>query len=86
MSPADLAVDSGQCLLDLGRPAEASTRIAEGMALLPGTHDKTCGIFLTYQAKAFLQSSDTEAGPRRHHRISRPRHTHRRRTLRHPRP
>jgi hypothetical protein len=34
MSPADLAVDFGQCLLDLGRTGEAHARLAEGMALL----------------------------------------------------
>ncbi|MFE7462669.1 helix-turn-helix transcriptional regulator [Streptomyces sp. NPDC057499] len=60
MSPADLAVDSGQCLLDLGRTDEAHARISEGMALLPRSRDKTRGIFLTYRAKGFLQSNDVE--------------------------
>ncbi|MFG2845832.1 helix-turn-helix transcriptional regulator [Kitasatospora sp. NPDC048296] len=60
MSPADLAVDSGQCLLDLGRTDEAHARIVEGMALLPRARDKTRGIFLTYQAKGHLQSNDVE--------------------------
>ncbi|MBO0918734.1 helix-turn-helix transcriptional regulator [Streptomyces laculatispora] len=60
MSPADLAVDSGQCLLDLGRADEARTRMTEGMAMLPKVRDKTRGIFLTYQAKGFLQSNDIE--------------------------
>ncbi|MET9182397.1 helix-turn-helix transcriptional regulator [Kitasatospora aureofaciens] len=60
MSPADLAVDSGQCLLDLGRTGEAHARIAEGMALLPHARDKTRGIFLTYQAKGYLQTNDVE--------------------------
>ncbi|MEU7635022.1 helix-turn-helix transcriptional regulator [Streptomyces sp. NPDC039016] len=60
MSPADLAVDSGQCLLELGRTEEAHVRIAEGMALLPHARDKTRGIFLTYQAKGYLQSNDVE--------------------------
>ncbi|MFJ5589121.1 XRE family transcriptional regulator [Streptomyces noursei] len=60
MSPADLAVDSGQCLLELGRTAEAHVRIAEGMSLLPRARDKTRGIFLTYQAKGYLQSNDVE--------------------------
>ncbi|WP_282204730.1 hypothetical protein [Kitasatospora fiedleri] len=35
MGPADLAVDSGGCLLDLGHPAAARTRITEGLAQLP---------------------------------------------------
>ncbi|MET8627532.1 helix-turn-helix transcriptional regulator [Kitasatospora sp. NPDC004669] len=60
MSPADLAVDSGQCLLDLGRTDEAHARIAEGMTLLPRARDKTRGIFLTYQAKGYLQANDVE--------------------------
>ncbi|WP_232792509.1 helix-turn-helix transcriptional regulator [Actinacidiphila yeochonensis] len=60
MSPADLAVDSGQCLLDLGRTEEAHVRIIEGMALLPQARDKTRGIFLTYQAKGHLRSNDIE--------------------------
>ncbi|MFG2907646.1 helix-turn-helix transcriptional regulator [Kitasatospora sp. NPDC048286] len=60
MSPADLAVDSGQCLLDLGRADEAHVRMAEGLALLPKARDKTRGIFLTYQARGFLQSNDVE--------------------------
>ncbi|MGW2249723.1 helix-turn-helix transcriptional regulator [Kitasatospora sp. NPDC001660] len=60
MSPADLAVDSGQCLLDLGRTEEAHAQITEGMILLPRARDKTRGIFLTYQAKGYLQSNDVE--------------------------
>ncbi|MFE4973075.1 XRE family transcriptional regulator [Kitasatospora sp. NPDC056651] len=60
MSPADLAVDSGQCLLDLGRTGEAHALIAEGMALLPRARDKTRGIFLTYQARGHLQAGDVE--------------------------
>ncbi|MCS0635057.1 helix-turn-helix domain-containing protein [Streptomyces sp. LP05-1] len=60
MSPADLAVDSGQCLLELGRVTEARARIVEGMALLPRARDKTRGIFLTYQARGHLGSGDVE--------------------------
>ncbi|AUY50260.1 helix-turn-helix transcriptional regulator [Streptomyces sp. CB01881] len=60
MGPADLAVDSGQCLLDLGRTGEAHTLMAEGLALLPRARDKTRGIFLTYQAKGYLQSNEIE--------------------------
>ncbi|MEV7184169.1 helix-turn-helix transcriptional regulator [Kitasatospora sp. NPDC093102] len=60
MSPADLAVDSGQCLLDLGRTEEAHVRIADGMAMLPRSRDKTRGIFLTYQAGGYLQSNDID--------------------------
>lgn len=60
MSPADLAVDSGQCLLDLGRTEEAQARIAEGMALLPRARDKTRGVFLSYQARGHLKAKDIE--------------------------
>ncbi|MFD8708680.1 helix-turn-helix transcriptional regulator [Kitasatospora sp. NPDC059648] len=60
MGPADLAVDSGQCLLDLGRTEEAHTRITEGLALLPRVRDKTRGVFLTYQARGHLQSKNVE--------------------------
>ncbi|MET8825897.1 helix-turn-helix transcriptional regulator [Streptomyces sp. NPDC004610] len=60
MGPADLAVDSGRCLLDLGRTAEAQAHIAEGMALLPAARDKTRGIFLTYQATGLLKSGEVE--------------------------
>ncbi|MFD0404382.1 hypothetical protein [Kitasatospora sp. NPDC127116] len=34
--------------------------MAEGLALLPKARDRTRGIFLTYQAKGFLQSNDVE--------------------------
>ncbi|SDT06295.1 DNA-binding transcriptional regulator, XRE-family HTH domain [Streptomyces sp. TLI_053] len=60
MSTADLAVDSGQCMLDLGHVAEAHTRIDEGMSLLPRSRDKTRGIFLTYEARSLLQARDVE--------------------------
>ncbi|MEK8146154.1 hypothetical protein NKH18_47905 [Streptomyces sp. M10(2022)] len=33
--PADLAVDSGQCLLDLGQLDDASAKMREGLSLLP---------------------------------------------------
>ncbi|MFJ1756927.1 XRE family transcriptional regulator [Kitasatospora sp. NPDC088134] len=60
MGPADLAVDSGRCLLDLGHPAAARTRIAEGVALLPPARDKTRAVFLTYQARALLRTGEVE--------------------------
>ncbi|WP_395296771.1 XRE family transcriptional regulator [Kitasatospora hibisci] len=60
MSTADLAVDSGQCMLDLGRTDEAHARIDEGMSLLPRSRDKTRGIFLTYEARSLLQAREVE--------------------------
>ncbi|MEV7028201.1 XRE family transcriptional regulator, partial [Kitasatospora sp. NPDC093558] len=60
MSPADLAVDAGQCFLDLGRPDVADGLIGDGMALLPRSRDKTRAVFLAARARAFLQRGDVE--------------------------
>ncbi|MFJ4681584.1 XRE family transcriptional regulator [Kitasatospora sp. NPDC088783] len=60
MGPADLAVDSGGCLLDLGHPAAARTRIAEGLARLPPARAKTRGVFLAYQARTHLRTGEVE--------------------------
>lgn len=60
MSTADLAVDSGQCMLDLGRTDEARSRIEEGLSLLPRSRDKTRGVFRTYEARALLQAREIE--------------------------
>lgn len=60
MSTADLAVDSGQCLLDLGRTEEARARIEEGLSLLPRSRDKTRGVFRTYEARSLLQAREVE--------------------------
>ncbi|WP_328973464.1 XRE family transcriptional regulator [Streptomyces sp. NBC_00239] len=61
MSQADLAVDSGRCLLDLGDTAQAHRLIAEGQALLPASRDKTRGIFLAYRAQGHLSRREPEA-------------------------
>ncbi|OEJ22239.1 transcriptional regulator [Streptomyces agglomeratus] len=61
MSTADLAVDSGRCLLDLGDTTQAHSLIAEGQALLPASRDKTRGIFLAYQAQGHLSRREPEA-------------------------
>ncbi|MFJ3931602.1 XRE family transcriptional regulator [Streptomyces sp. NPDC090029] len=60
MSEADLAVDSGQCLLDLGDTARAHQLITEGQALLPAARDKTRGVFLAYQAASHLKLGEPE--------------------------
>ncbi|MFD4260867.1 helix-turn-helix transcriptional regulator [Streptomyces sp. NPDC058534] len=60
MSPADLSVDSGQCLLDLGEPERAHKLIGEGTALLPGARDKTRAVFLSYEAGSFLRAGDID--------------------------
>ncbi|MGA5703464.1 XRE family transcriptional regulator [Peterkaempfera bronchialis] len=60
MSVADLAVDSGRCMLDLGRPDLAHPRISGGVSLLPRARDKTRGIFLAYEARSLLESREVE--------------------------
>ncbi|MEV6130589.1 hypothetical protein AB0M05_27730 [Streptomyces violaceusniger] len=60
MSTADLAVDSGQCLLDLGDTRRAHQLIREGQALLPRSRDKTRGVFLAYQAKSHISLGEPE--------------------------
>ncbi|MFD7973397.1 XRE family transcriptional regulator [Streptomyces clavifer] len=61
---ADLAVDTGQALLDLGDTARAHQLIAEGRALLPPERDKTNGVFLAYQAKSHLELKEPEIAAR----------------------
>ncbi len=60
MGEADLAVDSGQCLLDLGEHPHALHLIGEGLDVLQRPRDKTRGVFLTYQARACLQSGQID--------------------------
>lgn len=60
MSEADLAVDSGQALLDLGDARRAHQLIREGQALLPTARDKTRGVFLAYQAASHLRLKEPE--------------------------
>ncbi|WP_326762780.1 XRE family transcriptional regulator [Streptomyces phaeochromogenes] len=60
VSEADLAVDSGQALLDLGDTGRAHQLIAEGESLLPPARDKTRGVFLTYRAASYLSLNDPE--------------------------
>ncbi|MEU6813996.1 XRE family transcriptional regulator [Streptomyces sp. NPDC046860] len=61
MSVADLAVDSGRCLLDLGDTTQAQTLIADGQALLPESRDKTRGVFLAYRAQGHLSRREPES-------------------------
>ncbi len=60
ISEADLAVDSGQALLDLGDTSRAHQLITEGESLLPTTRDKTRGVFLAYRAASFLDLEEPE--------------------------
>ncbi|WP_327320291.1 hypothetical protein [Streptomyces sp. NBC_01235] len=54
VSEADLALDPGQALVDLGDTGVARQLIAEGERLLPTARDKTRGMFLAYRAASFL--------------------------------
>ncbi|MFF6998186.1 multiprotein-bridging factor 1 family protein [Streptomyces sp. NPDC008313] len=60
MSEADLAVDTGQTLLDLGDTRPAHQLLTHGEQLLPATRDKTRGIFFAYQAANHLAHHDIE--------------------------
>lgn len=59
-STADLAVDTGQALLDLGDTRRAHQLIREGQAELPASRIKTFGVFTAYQAKSFLELGEPE--------------------------
>ncbi|MFM9812869.1 XRE family transcriptional regulator [Streptomyces scabiei] len=60
VSEADLAVDSGQALLDLGDTGQAHRLITEGEGLLPPARDKTRGVFLAYRAASYLDLKEPE--------------------------
>ncbi len=60
VSEADLAVDSGQALLDLGDTGSAHRLITEGERLLPPARDKTRGVFLAYRAASYLDLKEPE--------------------------
>ncbi|MFG2793353.1 XRE family transcriptional regulator [Streptomyces sp. NPDC048419] len=60
VSEADLAVDSGQALLDLGDTARAHQLINEGEQLLPSARDKTRGVLLAYRAASHLDLKEPE--------------------------
>ncbi|MCX4704204.1 XRE family transcriptional regulator [Streptomyces sp. NBC_01373] len=60
VSEADLAVDSGQALLDLGDTGRAHRLITEGERLLPSARDKTRGVFLAYRAASYLDLKEPE--------------------------
>ncbi len=60
VSEADLAVDTGQSLLDLGDTRRAHQLITDGERRLPSSRDKTRGVFLTYQAASYLDQGEPE--------------------------
>lgn len=58
MSPADVGVDTGRCLIDLGQPRRAQDQISQGIALLPPARNKTKAVFLAYEAESLLAQGD----------------------------
>lgn len=60
LSEADLAVDSGQSLNDLGDTRRAHQLIEEGQILLPPSRDKTRGVFLAYRARTHLDLEEPD--------------------------
>jgi len=60
MSPADLAVDSGRCLAELGNARQAHRLIDDGIAALPTARNKTRAVFLAYKAENHLHTGDPE--------------------------
>ncbi|MFF7359017.1 XRE family transcriptional regulator [Streptomyces filipinensis] len=60
MSPADLAVDSGRALLDLGDTRRAHQLIREGQKLLPPSRAKTHAVFRAYEARSHLEAREPE--------------------------
>ncbi|MFH9610807.1 XRE family transcriptional regulator [Streptomyces sp. NPDC017448] len=59
-STADVAVDSGQALLDLGDTRRAHQLIREGQGELPPARIKTYGVFQTCQARSYLELGEPE--------------------------
>ncbi|MFG2170584.1 XRE family transcriptional regulator [Streptomyces niveus] len=60
MSPADLSVDTGRCLIDLGLPSRAHDQITQGVSLLPRSRDKTKAVFLAYEAESLLAGGEVQ--------------------------
>lgn len=60
MSAADLAVDAGRCLIDLGEPGPAHREITTGVSLLPAARDKTHAVFLSYEAESLLRQGEVD--------------------------
>ncbi|MCD9165789.1 hypothetical protein [Streptomyces albireticuli] len=58
MSPSDLAVDSGRCLLDLGHRRSAHQLTQDGTKVLPVARTKTKAVFLAYEAEEYLRDGE----------------------------
>ncbi len=59
-STADIAVDSGRCLIELGDTGPALAQISQGVDDLPEARDKTRSVFLAYEAEALLRQGEID--------------------------
>ncbi|MFD5320334.1 XRE family transcriptional regulator [Streptomyces sp. NPDC127098] len=60
MSPADLMLDTGRCLLDLDRTGDAHHHITAGLAQLTARRAKTTAVFDAYRAESHLRANDID--------------------------
>ncbi|WP_406200072.1 XRE family transcriptional regulator [Kitasatospora sp. NBC_01560] len=60
MSEADVEIDGGRCLIDLGEQAPGMKRIDRGLSLLTKPRSKTYAIFQTYRAEALVHEGQVE--------------------------
>ncbi|MFJ4601107.1 MULTISPECIES: hypothetical protein [Streptomyces] len=60
MSEADLPVDSGQALPDIGDTKRTHQLISDGEQLLPLARDKSRSAFLAYRAASYLDLKEPE--------------------------
>ncbi|MFB7126159.1 XRE family transcriptional regulator [Kitasatospora sp. NPDC056273] len=60
MSEADIEIDGGRCLIDLGDAGAGMKRIDRGLSLLTKPRSKTYAVFQTYRAEALLHQGQVE--------------------------
>ncbi|MFF7586745.1 XRE family transcriptional regulator [Kitasatospora purpeofusca] len=60
MSEADVEIDGGRCLIDLGEQAPGMKRIDRGLSLLTKPRSKTYAVFQTYRAEALVHEGQVE--------------------------
>ncbi|GAB2717870.1 helix-turn-helix transcriptional regulator [Kitasatospora kifunensis] len=60
MSEADVEIDGGRCLIDLGEQVPGTRRIDRGLSLLTKPRSKTYAVFQTYRAEALVHEGEIE--------------------------
>ncbi|MFJ7281088.1 XRE family transcriptional regulator [Kitasatospora sp. NPDC098663] len=60
MSEADVEIDGGRCLIDLGEQAPGMKRIDRGLSLLTKPRSKTYAVFQCYRAEALVHEGQVE--------------------------